>query len=174
MATLADKLKQQLFGVNKPSVMSSAPIRNSRSTNFSSTDPFADTENNKYAFGTLRYPDNLGEYEYGHYILFHIFQVSQSKYAGPQKEFQPVYTDPIISKAGNKGQAGITKNFKKAEHNLYSPSIAYEDSGDINSIIRDTSDEAGGSVSKALKTSGKQIRSIFFLIYFSKFLLIYL
>ena len=73
MATLAEKLKQQLFGINKPSVMSSAPIRNSRSTNFSSTDPFADTENNKYAFGTLRYPDNLGEYEYGHYLLFHIF-----------------------------------------------------------------------------------------------------
>tara|TARA_Y100001937_G_scaffold85190_1_gene115208 strand:+ start:2903 stop:4081 length:1179 start_codon:yes stop_codon:yes gene_type:complete len=159
MATLAEKLKQQLFGINKPSVMSSAPIRNSRSTNFSSTDPFADTENNKYAYGTLRYPDNLGEYEYGHYLLFHIFQVSQSKYAGPQKEFQPVYTDPIISKAGNKGQAGITKNFKKAEHNLFSKSIAYEDSGDINNIIRDTSDEAGGSVSKALKTSKKQIRS---------------
>ena len=90
MATLAEKLKQQLFGINKPSVMSSAPIRNSRSKNFSSTDPFADTENNKYAYGTLRYPDNLGEYEYGHYLLFHIFQVSQSKYAGPQTEVEEI------------------------------------------------------------------------------------
>jgi len=160
MATLAEKLKQQLFGVGKPSVISSSPIRNSRSTAFSSTDPFAGTETNKYAYGTLRYPDNLGEYEYGHYLLFHIFQTSQSKYAGPQKETEEI----DLSKYGmGGGVAGgktkVTKSFKKAEHNLYSPSIAYEDSGDINNIIRDTSDEAGGSVSKALKTSGKQIRS---------------
>ena len=156
MATLADKLKQQLFGVNKPSVMSSAPIRNGRSTNFSSTDPFADTENNKYAFGTLRYPDNLGEYEYGHYLLFHIFQVSQSKYAGPQKE---TTIETIAAGTPFQRKEKITKEFERAEHNLFSEKIAYEDSGDINNIIRDTQDDEGGSVSKALRTSGRLKRS---------------
>lgn len=156
MGTLAEKLKQQLFGVGKPSVQSSAPIRNSRGKNFSSTDPFADTENNKYAYGTLRYPENLGTEEFGHYLLFHIFQVSQSKYAGPQQE-----TETITTAAGTPFQRKetVTKNFKKQEHNLYSPSIAYEDSGDINNVIRDTKNESGGSISRALKEKGKFVRS---------------
>lgn len=159
MASLAQKLASQLFGINKPSVTaSSAPIRNSRGDGYSSTDPFADTENNKYAYGTLRYPDNLGEFEYGHYLLFHIFQVSQSKYAGPQKETEKIYDDAILRKAGVKN-ATKSKEFSKAEHNLYSQKIAYEDSGDINKVTRDTQGDAGGSVSRALRSSGRLKRS---------------
>jgi hypothetical protein len=156
MASLAEKLKQQLFGVSKPSVMSSAPIRDSRSYGFSNSDPFADTENNKYAYGTLRYPDNLGEYEFGHYLLFHIFQVSQSKYSGPQKETE---TRTIAAGTPFQRKETITKNFNKQEHVLYSDKVAYEDSGDINDVIRDTQSDEGGSVSRALKSAGRLKRS---------------
>jgi len=156
MGSLAEKLKQQLFGVGKPSVQSSAPIRNSRGKNFSSTDPFADTENNKYAYGTLRYPENLGTEEFGHYLLFHIFQVSQSKYVGPQKE-----TEEIELSSYGMGNLKFkkTNEFAKAEHNLFSPNLRFENSGDINTITRDTKDEAGGSISRALKEKGKFVRS---------------
>ena len=74
MASLAERLRQKLFGVpSVSSVATSSAIRNSRKSGFVSSDPFESTEQNKYAYGTLRYPDNLGEFEFGHYMLFHIF-----------------------------------------------------------------------------------------------------
>ena len=57
MASLAERLKQKLFGVpSVSSVATSSAIRNSRKSGFVSSDPFESTEQNKYAYGTLRYP----------------------------------------------------------------------------------------------------------------------
>ena len=50
----------------------------------SSTAPLAVMERPKYSYGTVQYPEDLGTAEFGHYILFHIYQVSRSIYAGPQ------------------------------------------------------------------------------------------
>ena len=48
--------------------------------------PFDKSNENQYSYGTLRYPLNLGTTEeYGHYILFHIFERTNSKYHGPQE-----------------------------------------------------------------------------------------
>jgi len=156
MTSLAEKLRQRLFGQPSASALTnSAPIRNSRQSGFT-TDPFEGTEQNKYAYGTLRYPDNLGEFEFGHYILFHIFEVSQSKYAGPQTEATEVFNDPILAAQGL-GSQKSTQKFKKQEHNLYSDSVAYSQSGPEN--LRDTTTESGGSVSRALRQSGRLKRS---------------
>jgi len=156
MASLAEKLRQRLFGQPSVSALTnSSPIRNSRQQGFTS-DPFEGTEQNKYAYGTLRYPDNLGEFEFGHYILFHIFEVSQSKYSGPQAEATEVFNDPILAAQGL-GSQKSTQKFKKQEHNLYSDSVAYSQSGPEN--LRDTTQESGGSVSRALRQSGRLKRS---------------
>ena len=150
MASLAERLRQKLFGVpSVSSVTTSSAIRNSRKSGFVSSDPFESTEQNKYAYGTLRYPDNLGEFEFGHYMLFHIFEVSQSKYRGPQSE-------TTIENLGFY-EAAVKKDYSKQEHNLYSDSVAYEQSGPEE--LRDTTQDAGGSVSRALRTSDRLVRS---------------
>jgi hypothetical protein len=149
MSSLAQKLKSSLFGGilghGQPATASSAPIRNSRGKGYSSTAPDEWSEQDPMAFGTLRYPDDLGTAEYGHYLLFHIFEVSQSKYAGPQ-------TTPQVG-----GPPGRTTKRPKEEHNLYSPSIAYEqDDAKLNSVRRETDNK---SISGALRAGGKLKRT---------------
>jgi|TARA_R100000231_G_scaffold10278_3_gene12556 hypothetical protein len=161
MTSLAEKLRQRLFGQPSASALTnSAPIRNSRQSGFT-TDPFEGTEQNKYAYGTLRYPDNLGEFEFGHYLLFHIFEISQSKYVGPQSETQEINLSKYGMGGGVAGgKAKTQKKINKQEHNLYSPSVAYSnDASELNDITRDTTTESGGSVSRALRQSGRLKRS---------------
>lgn len=150
MASLAERLRQKLFGVpSVSSVATSSTIRNSRKSGFVSSDPFESTEQNKYAYGTLRYPDNLGQFEFGHYMLFHIFEISQSKYAGPQSE-------TTIENLGFY-EAAVKRDYEKQEHNLYSESVAYDQSGPEN--LRDTTQDAGGSVSRQLRAGDRLVRS---------------
>ena len=90
MASIADRLINKLVGgvLNRSAtnVTSSAPIRNSRAKEFSNSDPFDQSNENEFSYGSLRYPLNLGTTEeYGHYILFHIFERTNSKYHGPQE-----------------------------------------------------------------------------------------
>ena len=88
--TLATKLRNKLFGgvtsAGTSPVTSSAPIRNSRGAGFSSTDPLKFKEDDRFSYGTLRYPEDLGSNEFGHYLLFHFYEVSQSKYLGAKTE----------------------------------------------------------------------------------------
>ena len=77
MASLADRLIGRLTGgvLNKSAtnVKSSAPIRNSRQKGYGTSDPFEQSNENQYSYGSLRYPLNLGTTEeFGHYMLFHI------------------------------------------------------------------------------------------------------
>ena len=90
MASLADRLIGRLTGgvLNKSAtnVKSSAPIRNSRQKGYGNSDPFDQSNQNQYSYGSLRYPLNLGSTEeFGHYMLFHIFERTNSKYHGPQE-----------------------------------------------------------------------------------------
>ena len=55
------------------------------------------------------------------------------------------------------GKTKITKNFKKQEHNLYSDKVAYDQSGPEE--LRDTTQDAGGSISRALRTGDRLVRS---------------
>ena len=103
MASLADRLINRLTGgvLNRSAtnVTSSAPIRNSRAKEFSTSDPFAQSKENEFSYGSLRYPLNLGTTEeYGHYILFHIFERTNSKYFGPQE------VEETIKEVGPAGQ----------------------------------------------------------------------
>ena len=79
MASIADRLINKLVGgvLNRSAtnVTSSAPIRNSRAKEFSNSDPFSKSKENEYSYGSLRYPLDVGTTEeYGHYMLFHIFE----------------------------------------------------------------------------------------------------
>ena len=163
MVSLAQKLKNKLsgsiLGAGSQPVVSSAPIRNFRGPLFSSSDPFATTEDNKFAYGTLRYPEDVGSAEYGHYLLFHIYETQQSRYAGNQTEstsldqgFEEGQVDPKLAQAaGNKQDT-----FQKKEHSLYSPSIAYESGDQVTALKRNNQ---GKSISGSLRASGKLKRT---------------
>ena len=158
MVSLAQRLKNSLtgsiLGAGSQPVVSSAPIRNQRSKAFSSTDPFATTEDNKYAYGTLRYPEDVGSAEYGHYILFHFYEVAQSKYAGPQSE--EVIETVAGGPPGHEIKQTTTKKFNRAEGISTSAKVAYASDENIAAKERNTNDQ---SVSGALRRSGRLKRT---------------
>jgi len=153
MSSLAQKLKHSMFGGifghgQPATTTSSAPIRNSRGEKYSSTAPDSWSEQDKYAFGTLRYPDELGTAEYGHYLMFHIWQVEQSVYAGPQTERN------LIGRA--------TGHIPQKEHDLFSPKIAYsQDKEELTNVQRniDPESEHWGNVSSSLRLSKRLTRT---------------
>ena len=157
MSSLAQKLKSSLFGGilghGQPATASSAPIRNSRGKGYSSTAPDEWSEQDKFAFGTLRYPDDVGTAEFGHYLLFHIFEVKQSKYAGPRSN-----TTVTTDEYGR--QRHKTEKFKKAEHNFHSSLPAYEQDGaELKKLTDRQEGRKNKSISGALRTSGKLVRT---------------
>jgi hypothetical protein len=145
MSSLAQKLKG-MFGHGQPAtVSSSAPIRNTRGKKYKSTAPDEWSEQDPMAFGTLRYPEDLGTLEYGHYLMFHIWQVKQSIYAGPQtyKRWKPT------KKRGINRQILHRDYYEKQEHNLFSPDIAYEQ--DDEKLLTVHRDNKNVSVSGSLR-----------------------
>ena len=160
MASIADRLINKLVGgvLNKTAtVSSSAPIRNSRAKEFSNSDPFDQSNENEFSYGSLRYPLNLGTTEeYGHYILFHIFQRTNSKYFGPQE------VEETIKETGPAGQVlerKVTRKFDKA--NLeFSPGVVRQaDDESIGSIFKRQDDSLSRSISGGLRKSGRLKRT---------------
>ena len=89
MSSFAQQLRSKLFGnvlggSSKASAASGVDL--SRKTRRNSSTAHLDIEKNPYSFGTVQYPDDLGTAEFGHYIMFYIYEVAKSKYAGPQTE----------------------------------------------------------------------------------------
>tara|TARA_B100001093_G_C26757101_1_gene983937 strand:- start:79 stop:1251 length:1173 start_codon:yes stop_codon:yes gene_type:complete len=157
MASLADRLINRLTGsvLNKSAtnVASSAPIRNSRSKDFSSTDEFAKSNENQYSYGSLRYPLNLGtNEEFGHYMLFHIFERTNSKYHGPQE------VEEIIA-AGTPFQRKETKTIDRASLEFSEGVVRQEDDDTIANIYKRQDDSLSKSISGGLRKSGRLVRT---------------
>ena len=160
MASIADRLINKLVGgvLNKSAtVSSSAPIRNSRAKEFSNSDPFDQSNENEFSYGSLRYPLNLGTTEeYGHYILFHIFQRTNSKYFGPQE------VEETIKETGPAGQVlerKVTRKFDKANLEFSPGVVRQEDDESIANIFKRQDDSLSRSISGGLRKSGRLKRT---------------
>ena len=160
MASIADRLINKLVGgvLNKTAtVSSSAPIRNSRAKEFSNSDPFDQSNENEFSYGSLRYPLNLGTTEeYGHYILFHIFQRTNSKYFGPQE------VEETIKETGPAGQVlerKVTRKFDKANLEFSPGVVRQEDDESIANIFKRQDDSLSRSISGGLRKSGRLKRT---------------
>ena len=160
MASLADRLFNRLTGsvLNKSAtqnVASSAPIRNSRGKSFTSSGEFDRSNENEYSYGTLRYPLNLGNTEeFGHYVLFHIFERSNSIYAGPQE------TDISEDVDDEQGFGDLTKSNDK-KHLTFSPGVVrrQDDTEKLKSVFKRQDDSLSKSVSGGLRKSGRLTRT---------------
>jgi hypothetical protein len=163
--TLASKLRNKLFGgvtsAGNAGVTSSAPIRNSRGAGFSSTDPFKGMNDDRFSYGTLRYPEDLGTNEFGHYLLFHFYEVSQSQYLGSRTEVQERQTtddiDPGFQKAlGVKQSSNKVDHISKKEGLNYSGGVSNLDGDALNSLERNSKNK---SMSGSMRTSGRLKKS---------------
>ena len=155
MASIAQRLRSQLFGGilgGSSQASAAAGVDLSRKTRSNTSTAHLNTERNKYSLGTVQYPEDLGTNEFGHYLMFYIYEVSKSRYSGPQQT-------KTVTNQGAAGQRGqqktVIKNHKRAEGIQYSPSTAYPYKG--NEKLAKRSDEK--SLSGALKRSGRLKRT---------------
>ena len=157
MASIADRLINKLVGgvLNRSAtnVTSSAPIRNSRAKEFSNSDPFDKSNENEYSYGSLRYPLNVGTTEeYGHYMLFHIFQRTNSKYFGPQ-QVEEIFNE------GTEKERKVTKSFDKANLEFSPGVVRQQDDESIGNIFKRQDDSLSKSISGGLRKSGRLKRT---------------
>lgn len=156
--SLASKLRNRLFGnitgAGQAPVSSSAPIRNSRGPGFSSTDPLKFRDDDKFAYGTLRYPSDLGTNEFGHYLLFHFYEVSQSQYLGTKTE---VVEKQVFNEGTDKERTETKTEFmEKKEGISYSGGVSNLDGDALNSVSRNSSNK---SMSGSMRTNGRLKKS---------------
>mgnify|MGYP001249063030 FL=1 len=160
MASIADRLINKLVGgvLNKTATVApSAPIRNSRAKEFSTSDPFAQSNENEFSYGSLRYPLNLGTTEeYGHYILFHIFERTNSKYHGPQEVEETIKE---VGPAGRVFDRKVTKTFDKQNLEFSPGVVRQQDDESIGNIFKRQDDSLSKSISGGLRRSGRLKRT---------------
>jgi len=160
MASIADRLINKLVGgvLNKTAtVSSSAPIRNSRAKEFSNSDPFDKSNENEYSYGSLRYPLDVGTTEeYGHYMLFHIFERTNSKYHGPQEVEETIKEQ---GPAGRVFERKVTKTVDKANLEFSPGVVRRQDDDSIANIFKRQDDSLSKSISGGLRKSGRLKRT---------------
>ena len=156
MASIAQRLRSQLFGGilgGSSQASAAAGVDLSRKTRSNTSTAHLNTERNKYSLGTIQYPDDLGTNEFGHYLMFYIYEVSKSRYSGPQQ------TKTVTNQgaAGQRGQQKTTfENHKKAEGITSSAPAAYPYKGNEKLKKRVGTEK---SLSGALKRSKRLVRT---------------
>jgi len=160
MASLAERLLNRISGgvLNRSAsnVAASAPIRNSRGKEFSSSDDFEQSNVNRYSYGSLRYPFDLGATEeYGHYMLFHIFERTNSKYHGPQ---EVPFAEGVDDEQGF--DIPKTKTVDK-QHLTYSPGVVKraDNAAKLKSVYKRQDDSLSKSISGGLRKSKRLVRT---------------
>ena len=154
MSSLAQLLRSRLFGSvlegsSKASAASGVDL--SRKTRRNSSSAHLDVAKNPYQFGSVQYPDDLGTAEFGHYIMFYIYEVAKSKYSGPQTETSEIVRENIH---GGQIKEKITKKHKKQQGITSSAQVAKPI---IDPITVERDKEV--SISGALKRSGRLKRT---------------
>lgn len=154
MSSLAQLLRSRLFGgvlegSSKASAASGVDL--SRKTRRNSSSAHLDVVKNPYQFGSVQYPDDLGTAEFGHYIMFYIYEVAKSKYSGPQTETSEIVRENIH---GGQIKEKITKKHKKQQGITSSAQVAKPI---IDPITVERDKEV--SISGALKRSGRLKRT---------------
>jgi len=154
MSSFAQRLRSKLFGGvlgGSSKATATAGVDLSRKTRPNSDTSHLNTERNPYSFGTVQYPDDLGTAEFGHYIMFYIYEVAKSKYAGPQTETSEINKfHPAVGEFTEK----VTKKHKKAE-GITSSAKATQPFRGADLAERDKNI----SISGALKRSGRLKRT---------------
>ena len=98
MSSFAQQLRSRLFGgvlEGSSQASAAAGVDLSRKTRRNTSTAHLDTVKSPYSFGTVQYPDDLGTAEFGHYIMFYIYEVAKSKYAGPQTETSEIFVQRL-------------------------------------------------------------------------------
>ena len=156
MASIAQRLRSQLFGGiigGSSQASAAAGVDLSRKTRSNTSTAHLNTERNKYSRGTVQYTEDLGTNEFVHYLMFYIYEVSKSRYSGPQQ------TKTVTNQgaAGQRGQQKTTfENHKKAEGITSSAPAAYPYKGNEKLKKRVGTEK---SLSGALKRSKRLVRT---------------
>jgi hypothetical protein len=79
---LKSRVKGAIFGASNKQTSGTGPDLSRGSVTPAST-AHLDLSKSKFDFGIHQYPEDLGNNDFGHYILFHIFERSTSKYISP-------------------------------------------------------------------------------------------
>jgi len=83
---LKNRITGNIFGASKQANPIEKPDL-SRGANSSSDTSHLNLEGDPYSYAVHQYPEDLGNNDFGHYILFHIFERKNSKYISPTKSF---------------------------------------------------------------------------------------
>ena len=122
MASIAQRLRSQLFGGilgGSSQASAAAGVDLSRKTRSNTSTAHLNTERNKYSLGTIQYPDDLGTNEFGHYLMFYIYEVSNSRYSGPQQTKTVSNVSQAAGQEVNKKQLlKIIRKLKVYHHQL--------------------------------------------------------
>ena len=79
---LKSRVKGAIFGSSNKQTSGTGPDL-SRGSQSNASTAHLDLSKSKYDYGIHQFPEDLGNNDFGHYILFHIFERSTSKYVNP-------------------------------------------------------------------------------------------
>lgn len=83
---LRNRITGNIFGAAKQSNPIEKPDLSRGAQNNSDTSHL-NLDGDPYAYAVHQYPEDLGNNDFGHYILFHIFERKNSRYVSPTKSF---------------------------------------------------------------------------------------
>ena len=80
---LKNRLTGNIFGASNKAAAVSQPDLSRGNQSPADTSHFSNL-GDEFDYGVFQYPEDLGNNDFGHYILFHIYERSNSKYVNPQ------------------------------------------------------------------------------------------
>ena len=80
---LKSRLSGNIFGSSNKAAAVTPPDLSRGSQSPADTSHFSNA-GSEFDYGVFQYPEDLGNNDFGHYILFHIYERSNSKYVNPQ------------------------------------------------------------------------------------------
>ena len=156
MSSSLQRLKQRItgniFGASNKMSANTGPNL-SRGNQSPADTSHLNLQASKFDYGIHQYPEDLGNNDFGHYILFHIFERSTSKYVSPTKSATARAVNTVSGFfTGNKpGQAdpeeGITRSSKVSGRPIK------------EELKLSASERSGFSTSYNLRQAGKFVQS---------------
>ena len=156
MSSSLQRLKQRItgniFGASNKMSANTGPNL-SRGSQSPADTSHLNLQASKFDYGIHQYPEDLGNNDFGHYILFHIFERSTSKYVSPTKSATARVVGAVGSAiTGNKpGQADPEEGISRSSKVSGKP-IKEE-------LKLSASERSGFSTSYNLRQAGKFVQS---------------
>ncbi len=157
---LKSRVKGSIFGSSNKQTSGTGPDLSRGSVSPAST-AHLDLSKSKYDYGVHQYPEDLGTNDFGHYILFHIFERNTSKYINPTAS---------MSARAVSGTAAAAAGVTGAELGNYNKDLGDPEQGITRSskvsgrpiredIKLSANERSGFSTSYNLRQAGKFVKS---------------